>query len=1206
MAEIIQETYEIISVDVGSSPGTTTDNVPGIDFITADNALYSLANRGANALEIPSSGNKYSYEKYIKFGATSVPSGYTLSNFKVWGAAEEVATGVNMYWRATDTYVDPVRPTSVAGFRKQATNYHSSSSDLTAWTQKQKILASNAESSDYFGIGVAIDGEYCAVGAYQEDTGYTNQGAVYIFTMSGGNGWTEQQKLVPSDAANSDYFGYNVDISGDYVIGGSYNKSTGTGAAYIWTRSGTSWSQQSKLTASDAATTDRFGIDVAIHGDYAIVGADQENSHAGAAYIFTRSGTTWSQQQKITAIDITADDHFGIGVDISNNYAIVGAYHAHSPAADAGAAYIFTRSGTNWTHQSKIVASDQASNDFFAYQVAIDGDYCIAGAYGDASPASDAGSVYVYTRSGVSWNQQQKLTASDQVAGDYLGWSLDISDDYIVSGANLAHAPGANSGAAYIYRRTNTTWTQQAKIAASDTTAGDEFGWKVGIYGNNVIVGALKDDTNTGSVYYFKRDNTALTISGSISSSGDYTNYLVAMLEVAPGAALNTVPTMTFNYSFDGPGQTFLGRFNGTLLDDISGDAGTFTEGIDFRDVKPDGTNKIADGLMITGADDVRFSTGNYINNANHCGKQEVNTVTKTDDALYIGESDFMCSVVASYAIGAGYPRIMNSSATPGFELYFNPAGGSGRNIAVNVSDDGLNHYVQGPGFSDHGLVRNIDAIFDRDGNCWYADDGIIEGSSNISAESGDLSRSNITIPNHTAIDGARFFNFGKDGLYVTGTLGNGDFEIRVGNSSGDALYDETSPYSATAPGGLIPDQYKSPYETLPKLGYSAIANANRTNAWTGDRVDFEGNTLDGWVTGGANLLVVASGEQQRNGTHSLKSTYINSTTPLCNHWMSEAAANKTHEVVGYTYIPSGWTGGNVYWYVTNLTGSTVRSTVVADGSVVDSWQRMSMILDLAADASGRVNIRSQGTPTVSGVVYFDDFSVKEIGEVAHWRFDDDLTDETDNNLTLTGSPTYTTSNLLSLKHREVTVLPETCTISVWIKINKQSIVTGRYIWEQRFSSAEDLGLYYANSTFFWSHRAQGVTQRPAKNFPTVPGGIYHVVGRCDRNAEHDGVNYMKLNIDYSSIGVDTDQMLYPTGLASEFLIGEDRLFGKQHEGLISLQFWDIWLPETRENAKGRGLPEWASVEGLYNSGAGVEGPLVNEHITFQLVDNPG
>ena len=400
--------------------------------------------------------------------------------------------------------------------------------NFATWSQQQKLTASDAEASDDFGISVSIsdDGNTAIIGAQMEDTTATNAGSVYIFTRSGTT-WSQQAKIQASDAEASDQFGSSVSISDDgntAIIGAQYEDTTATdaGAAYIFTRSGTTWSQQAKIQASDAETNDYFGFSVSISGDgdTAIVSAyleDTSGTSAGSAYIFTRSGTTWSQQAKIQASDAAANDYFGWAVSISDdgNTAIIGAWREDTTATDAGAAYIFTRSGTTWSQQAKIQASDAEASDNFGLSVFIsgDGDTAIIGApTEDFSSLTNNGAAYIFTRSGTTWSQEAKIQASDLETGDYFGHSVSVSDDgnTAIVGAHNEDTNGSNAGSAYIWTRSGTTWSQKAKIQASDAEAGDNFGRSVFISGdgNTVIVGADNEDpsstTDAGAAYIFE------------------------------------------------------------------------------------------------------------------------------------------------------------------------------------------------------------------------------------------------------------------------------------------------------------------------------------------------------------------------------------------------------------------------------------------------------------------------------------------------------------------------------------------------------------------------------------------------------------------------------------------------------------------------------------------------------------------------------
>ena len=334
-------------------------------------------------------------------------------------------------------------------------------------------------------MAISNDGAYAIVGSIGEDTSGAGSGAAYVYVRSGSS-WSQQQMLKASDAAANGIFGYSVAMSSDgtYAVVGARYQNT-YGAAYVYIRSGTSWTQQAKLTASNAGAGDAFGwsVDISNDGTYIIVGAKDEDSTAsssGSAYVFIRSGTSWSEQQKINGSGAIVNGYFGYSVSISSDgtYAAVGASSDNN--MDYGAVHVFIRSGTTWSEQQKIVASDQATSDHLGISVSISGagDYVIAGAWGSETGGSNAGAAYIFSRSGTSWSQQQKIQSSDIGANDHFGWSSNISNDgnYVIVGAHYEGTGGGEAGAAYIFNRDGTTWSQVKKLQAADKTTGDYFG----------------------------------------------------------------------------------------------------------------------------------------------------------------------------------------------------------------------------------------------------------------------------------------------------------------------------------------------------------------------------------------------------------------------------------------------------------------------------------------------------------------------------------------------------------------------------------------------------------------------------------------------------------------------------------------------------------------------------------------------------------
>jgi FG-GAP repeat/Putative Ig domain len=375
------------------------------------------------------------------------------------------------------------------------------------FTQQQKLEASDAVTGDQLGQSVAISGDTVVVGAQAIRSG--NQGSAYVFVRSGGV-WSQQQKLEASDAGTSDQFGNSVAISGEtIVVGAPFDDGAAgpdQGSAYVFVRSGGVWGQQQKLEAPDAAANDRFGESVGISGETIVVGASLDTgaggSFQGSAYVFVRSGGVWTQQQKLEASDATASDQFGFSVGISGETIVVGARLNSGAAGNVqGSAYVFVRSGGVWSQQQKLEASDAAAGDLFGSSVAISGEMVVVGApQDDGAAGSDQGSAYTFTRSGGAWSQQQKLEASDAAENDQFGTSVGIDGETVVVGAPQDDgAAGSDQGSAYTFTRSGGVWSQQQKLEASDAAAVDVFGISVAISGETVVVGASLDDGAAGN-----------------------------------------------------------------------------------------------------------------------------------------------------------------------------------------------------------------------------------------------------------------------------------------------------------------------------------------------------------------------------------------------------------------------------------------------------------------------------------------------------------------------------------------------------------------------------------------------------------------------------------------------------------------------------------------------------------------------------------
>jgi len=244
--------------------------------------------------------------------------------------------------------------------------------------------------------------------------------------------------------------------------------------------------EAAKLTAIDADDDDRFGWTVAVDGVVTLVGAfkhDEVALNAGAVYAFRREGTTWVQEAELLASDGASTDRFGWAVGLDGNVAIIGARTEDDSEADAGAAYVFRRSGTSWNQEAKLLATDGAAGDDFGGSVAIDGDLIVVGAGRNDDGGDGSGSAYVFRHVLGAWMQEAKLVAADASAGDDFGVAVRVSGNRVLVGADLENAGGSLSGSAYVFREGGGVWTQETKLVASDASPNDRFGFTVRVHG---------------------------------------------------------------------------------------------------------------------------------------------------------------------------------------------------------------------------------------------------------------------------------------------------------------------------------------------------------------------------------------------------------------------------------------------------------------------------------------------------------------------------------------------------------------------------------------------------------------------------------------------------------------------------------------------------------------------------------------------------
>ncbi len=379
--------------------------------------------------------------------------------------------------------------------------------------------------------------------------------------------------LTADDRAANDEFGYSVAIDGNTAVVGAYHRDVGVpvnvGVAYVFTKdSDDAWSQAATLTASDGAANDEFGISVAVDGDTILVGAHQNDSNKGAAYIFTKFSGVWGnasvsgnhrvETAKLVAADGAADDEFGISVALDGDTAVIGAHQDDDNGNQSGSAYIFTKDSDDaWSQAATLTASDGAANDELGISVAVHGDTVVVGAH--QPPYEEDGEIievgpgaaYVFIKPDTGgWanepskdhrTESARLTAPDGGADDEFGISVAINVDTVVVGAHKHDANGnSDAGAAYVFTRDSNSgkWSEASKLTASNGDPGDGFGISVAVDGNTAVVGAYLDDRDaaardTGSTYVFARKlgvwSETLNLAGPYPGQSPRLGYSVAV-----------------------------------------------------------------------------------------------------------------------------------------------------------------------------------------------------------------------------------------------------------------------------------------------------------------------------------------------------------------------------------------------------------------------------------------------------------------------------------------------------------------------------------------------------------------------------------------------------------------------------------------------------------------------------------------------------
>ncbi len=378
--------------------------------------------------------------------------------------------------------------------------------------ETQRLISDDLAAEDYFGSAVAVSGDYAIIGACYDDENGENSGSAYIFYNNSGT-WEQYQKITASDGQTNDFFAITVTISGNYAFATSLLGSSNSyaGKVYVFFNDEGIWTETAILTASDGEDYDFFGTSMSISDDYAIIGAygnDDSGSESGSAYIFHNNEGTWTETTKLTASNGNENDRFGISVGISDDYAIIGADgSANNSGANSGTAYIFYNNLENWEQTQQIESLDAVLGDQFGGSVSISGEYAAIGAEYKSDDGTWSGAAYVFHDNSGIWEQDIKLTASDAGSQKHFGSSISIIGDTLIVGSegNISFTPYI-AGSAYLFKNILDNWQETTILLASDIGSQDQFGYVVDFSDDFAFIGSPRTDTNyedAGAVYVY-------------------------------------------------------------------------------------------------------------------------------------------------------------------------------------------------------------------------------------------------------------------------------------------------------------------------------------------------------------------------------------------------------------------------------------------------------------------------------------------------------------------------------------------------------------------------------------------------------------------------------------------------------------------------------------------------------------------------------
>ncbi len=379
-----------------------------------------------------------------------------------------------------------------------------------------KLTASDGAANDRYGYGIEIEGDRLLVPSKHDAFPLADQGSAYVYEWNGAS-WVETAHFAADDAQAGDLFGWEAVLKGDRaVFGAPFHDGpvVDSGSAYIFEVSGGAWSQVVRLDASDALSGDYFGRDISMDGDRIVVGApfgEGASNNCGAAYVFELVGGVWTEVQKLTAPDSLPQDRFGWNTTLDGDRIVLGAPFNDEAGNNAGAAYVYERIAGSFQLVAKIIPADATSE--FGWQVELQGDVIAIGSPADATFGARSGAMYLFEGSGTSWTELQKIIPPETQGLDRFGTTMRLDGDRLLTSAFTSNLGGNNAGSAYLYSRSGNQWNLNARWASSDIASGDFFGRYLDLDGDRIAISSIHDGDlgfQSGSAYVYELPETVL------------------------------------------------------------------------------------------------------------------------------------------------------------------------------------------------------------------------------------------------------------------------------------------------------------------------------------------------------------------------------------------------------------------------------------------------------------------------------------------------------------------------------------------------------------------------------------------------------------------------------------------------------------------------------------------------------------------------